>query len=171
MIELYLTDNRDVYPKIQRLLARRTGADVDIARTVNGKPYAVGNPLFFSLSHSGERAVVALSDSPVGVDLEFYRREPRHPHLLARMTERERTELCGDERKFYRNWVVKEAFIKMRGGTLAHDLKKLEYVGGQLYCDGESTGAVNLCELWDGAAVCAVCTVDGQIFTGGIQEL
>ena len=36
----------------------------------NGKPYAEGNPFYFSLSHSGDYAVCAISDSPVGVDIE-----------------------------------------------------------------------------------------------------
>ncbi len=36
----------------------------------NGKPYAEGNPFYFSLSHSGDYAVCAISNSPVGVDIE-----------------------------------------------------------------------------------------------------
>lgn len=35
-----------------------------------GKPYFEGNPFFISLSHSGDYAVCAISDSPVGVDIE-----------------------------------------------------------------------------------------------------
>ena len=36
----------------------------------NGKPYIEGNPFYFSLSHSGNYAVCAISDSPIGVDIE-----------------------------------------------------------------------------------------------------
>ena len=39
----------------------------------NGKPYIEGNPFFFSLAHSGKYVVCAISDSPVGVDIEFDR--------------------------------------------------------------------------------------------------
>lgn len=35
-----------------------------------GKPYLEGAPFHFNLSHSGGYAVCALSDSPVGVDIE-----------------------------------------------------------------------------------------------------
>ena len=35
-----------------------------------GKPYVAGVPFHFSLSHSGDYAVCAISDTPVGVDVE-----------------------------------------------------------------------------------------------------
>lgn len=37
----------------------------------NGKPYVKDNPFYFSLSHSGKYAVCAISNTPVGVDIEF----------------------------------------------------------------------------------------------------
>ena len=36
-----------------------------LARTENGKPYIDGNPLYFSLSHSGKHGVIAVCDKPV----------------------------------------------------------------------------------------------------------
>ncbi len=39
-------------------------------READGKPYLEGAPFFFNLSHSGGYVVCALSDSPVGVDIE-----------------------------------------------------------------------------------------------------
>lgn len=48
---------------------------IDIARyperrTPRGKPYLDGVPFCFNLSHSGDYVVCALSDAPVGVDIE-----------------------------------------------------------------------------------------------------
>ncbi len=37
----------------------------------NGKPYIENNPFYFSLSHSGNLAACVISDSPVGIDIEF----------------------------------------------------------------------------------------------------
>ena len=37
----------------------------------NGKPYFEGNPFYFSLSHSNDYAVCVISDTPVGIDIEF----------------------------------------------------------------------------------------------------
>ncbi len=34
------------------------------------KPFVEDNPFYFSLSHSGEYAVCAISDSPIGIDIE-----------------------------------------------------------------------------------------------------
>ncbi|MBQ6702106.1 MAG: hypothetical protein IJN17_04040 [Clostridia bacterium] len=36
----------------------------------NGKPYVEDEPFYFSLSHSGDYAVCAISDAPIGVDIE-----------------------------------------------------------------------------------------------------
>ncbi len=45
-------------------------ADYTEKRTPNGKPYFDGAPFCFNLSHSGDYAVCALSDTAVGVDIE-----------------------------------------------------------------------------------------------------
>lgn len=39
----------------------------------SGKPYAVGFPVEFSISHSGKFVVCAVSDKPIGVDIELVR--------------------------------------------------------------------------------------------------
>jgi|GEM_PF-1812600 len=48
-----------------------------------GKPYFIGYPVHFNYSHSAEYAVVALSDTPVGVDIEHFERAVS-PRLLER---------------------------------------------------------------------------------------
>lgn len=45
-------------------------ADYEEKRTPTGKPYLDGVPFCFNLSHSGDYAVCALSDTSVGVDIE-----------------------------------------------------------------------------------------------------
>lgn len=42
-----------------------------------GKPYFEGDPIYFSLSHSGKYAVCAISDSPIGVDIEEKKELPK----------------------------------------------------------------------------------------------
>ncbi|MGN0813837.1 MAG: 4'-phosphopantetheinyl transferase family protein [Candidatus Coproplasma sp.] len=140
MIELYWTRNVNVYAKLKVLLARKLGYKPDILRTANGKPYIDGNPLHFSLSHSRDHAVIALCDKPIGVDLEFYDSERNISHVLARFSQKERDEIGDCKPYFYINWMIKEAYIKMTGGTLAHDLKRLEYYGNKLYVDGRESG-------------------------------
>ena len=134
MLEVYLTENEDVYKKLEYYLSRHIPYPFEILKTENEKPYIEGDPLFFSLSHKDDKAVIAISDKPVGADLEVFK-DNLHPSLLSRFSLREQGEICG-EWDFLRNWTAKEAFIKMKGETLAKFLKRLEYFGGNIYLDG-----------------------------------
>lgn len=136
MIEVYYTKNEFVHRKAEILIGRKLGKGFEIKRNENGKPYVSGNPVYFSISHSAGRAMIALSDKPVGIDLEFYR--PRKfEHILKRLSARERKWIDGNFIYFFLGWVSKEAYVKMKGGTLAQYLKRLEYFEYSLYCDGE----------------------------------
>ena len=92
----------------------------------NGKP--VLDFCFFSISHSGDFAVCAVSDFPVGVDIEqigsFNRRER---YMLFTPRESEYVNECNCDRRFYTIWTRKEAYIKAKGGILA-DAAKTELV-------------------------------------------
>lgn len=53
--------------------ARKAGYDFsldDVTFEPNGKPYPKSCKMYFSLSHSGDYSVCAVSDGPVGVDIE-----------------------------------------------------------------------------------------------------
>ncbi|MDE6105163.1 MAG: 4'-phosphopantetheinyl transferase superfamily protein [Clostridia bacterium] len=156
MLEIFWTENKSVYEKLEKLLARRLDGNYEIARTANGKPYIEGNPLFFSLSHSGGSAVIAVSGKPVGVDIEEIK-ERQIASVLSNFTGRERQEIQDSLTAFYKNWTVKEAYIKLNGGTLAHDLKRLEYFGNTLYYDGQKVGCGYGIRLHDKKFLCAVC--------------
>ena len=135
MIKIHFTRKEHLHELTERLLSEELGHSVEIAKTPEGKPYVEGNEIYFSLSHSGKKGVVALNDSPVGVDLEYFG-ERDYPTVLSRYTERERQEIFTAE-DFIRHWTAKEAFIKMHGYTLASAFKHTEYFGGQIYFKGE----------------------------------
>ena len=46
---------------------------IRFARTGDGKPYAVGLDVHFNISHSGSLAACAVSDKPVGIDVQVMR--------------------------------------------------------------------------------------------------
>lgn len=162
MLELYLTESRCVHDKLNLLLERRLGKNFEIKRTENGKPYVEGNELYFSLSHSAGGAIIALCDKPVGIDFESFEKNRSFAHLLTRFTDRERQFTQGRYDLFLMNWVSKEAYIKLIGGTLARDLKRLEYYGSALYCDGQKVNGHTVTQI--PAGVYSVCT-EGQLFT------
>lgn len=154
MFELYRVNAKHVKQKLNLILERKLGNGFEIKYTKNGKPYIEGNPLYFSLSHSGSQAVIAICDSPVGIDCEIFK-ERAFSAVLSRFTQREIEDISGSTEKFIKNWVAKEAYIKLVGGTLAHDLKRLEFYGGTLYFDGEKKEVVF--ENIEGG-ICAYCT-------------
>ncbi len=78
----------------------------------NGKPGFADVPLFFSISHSGDVCAVAVSDRPVGADIERVREQYR-PRLIERsLSAAEKAAFDGD---FTRLWCRKEAVAKMTG--------------------------------------------------------
>ena len=102
----------------------------------NGKPQFSDISIYFSLSHSRDICAVAVSDQPVGVDVEQCR-EKHNNHLIERsLTEDEMRFFDGD---FTRIWSRKEALAKMTGqgimgypndiDTMAYDFyeQRIEY--------------------------------------------
>lgn len=177
MIEIYFTKNKDVYRKAEILIARKLNRAFTILRTKNGKPYIEGDPLYFSITHSNGRALIAICDKPVGVDMELYDTNGRlknYKHVLSRFTEREKKQIDENFECFFLNWVCKEAYIKMNGGTLARDLKRLEYAYDKLYVDGREadcgyavvtgyrTGAYAVCAK--GYSDCELCECPFKLF-------
>ena len=109
-------------------------ASVPLGCAAGGKPELDLShaQLRFNLSHSGERALVALAlGREVGVDLELMRGEIDHLSLARRFfTSREQTAIARSERgsllAFYRCWVAKESYLKARGEGLASPLDAFE---------------------------------------------
>lgn len=154
MIKIYLTENCGLDDKVKNVLSQHISAPINILRTENGKPYIEGDPLYFNISHSGDIAAIAVSDSPVGVDIEKIKGStPKH--LLSRFSQREQGEIAC-EADFFKHWTAREAFIKMKGETLAKTLNRLEFFGGKIYLDGQSQQIKILTEVGDGYVV-AVC--------------
>ncbi len=99
------------------------GKEPQIAFDVGGKPYFENLPLYFSNSHSGTRVAIAVSDRPVGVDIER-KRDVRKGLSERFFTEKEQK--CD----FFEIWTKKEAYGKCKGGlskVLSTDVTELEF--------------------------------------------
>lgn len=109
----------------------------------NGQPYLSDCQLRVSISHCGEALACAVSDSPVGIDIERIRpmdlRICRHTcvpeeleYLLANKQIPELGE-CSDPdilRRFFEIWTAKEAYYK-KCGTGITDLKGINILSLQ----------------------------------------
>lgn len=93
-----------------------------------GKPYFIADPrLHFNLSHSGAYVLLGFAASPLGVDVEqnseladldglighcFTRQEAAYIHTSSR---------TDTQRRFYRYWTIKEAYLKALGVGLSKE--------------------------------------------------
>jgi len=109
----------------RRLLCARFGAEPKASAIENaesGQPVLVGLPGYISLSHSGSWVMCALSDQPVGADIEII--SDRGQGLLEKICsdEEQAYVLCSgqhDPIRFFRIWTAKEACLKRAGKGLS----------------------------------------------------
>ncbi len=107
--------------------------------TLDGKPFLKNiSGVYFSLSHSGKRAVCLISDRQIGVDIEWKHRkqlqkgQERRLEAIAKKCfskdELEEYNEASDVEKveiFLRNWTRKEAYSKAIGKGLSMDFAKI----------------------------------------------
>ena len=96
-----------------------------VSLTERGKPYFSFEPgVHFSLSHSGESAMCALSDVPIGCDAEMTEKcDLRLAERFFSEPERrfiaEQADFRAKKYAFCRIWTLKESFVKMLGVGMA----------------------------------------------------
>ena len=94
----------------------------------HGKPSIVAHPeIYFNLSHCKEAVVCAISDKPVGVDVESHR-EFSESLINYTMNDEEKAEIRKSHNvaaAFIRLWTMKEATSNLIGTGITHDVKSL----------------------------------------------
>lgn len=110
-----------------RSLIHRKGMpfDLPIRRSPKGKPFfPTMQNLHFNITHSRTHIAIALSDTPVGIDLEPIRSYPSMlVHRYFHRDEADYLDTLADERKaeaFTRLWTLKEAYVKYTGTGMAN---------------------------------------------------
>ena len=94
----------------------------------HGKPSIIGHPeIYFNFSHCKEAVACAISDKPVGVDVESIR-EYKDCLVHYTMNEDEIREIESSEHPdvaFIRLWTMKEATLKLLGIGISKDMKSV----------------------------------------------
>jgi 4'-phosphopantetheinyl transferase len=109
-----------------------TPAEIVFSYGSQGKPAVEGNDLQFNLSHSGDRAVYAISAKfPVGIDLEYI-----HPLPATDLVDRffsaneqaifHHLPVSLQQAAFFHAWTQKEAYLKACGTGLSTPLDQIE---------------------------------------------
>ena len=118
---------------LQKVLALYHIHDSHVNLDKNGKPVVEG--LEFNLSHSGDLVICAVSDKPVGCDVEELREAPKG--MAERyFSEREQVfvnSFSGDEynHAFFQIWTMRESYVKMTGEGLRLPFKEYEVVANE----------------------------------------
>ena len=96
-------------------------SDLDLGRLSDGKPVLKNNPdVHFNLSHSGTLAVCAVSDQPVGADVERIQKPDAGVAALCFQTAEQEwiNQSAAPDRAFTRLWTRKESYLKLIGTGL-----------------------------------------------------
>lgn len=129
-------------------------AEVKFGKNEHGKPITDG--MEFNLSHSGDIAVCAVSDKPIGIDIEALR-EIR-PDAAKRFASAEELEYIGnDPRRLFEIWTLKEAYFKCVGTGIGSDIKSVTFTvdGDDIRCS-EPGFTCKFISIADGY-ICSVC--------------
>jgi len=129
---------KERYPDIQiPVVAATEKMDLEKGSAEEGKPYLPDYPqIHFNLSHSGEYTVCAISDIPVGIDIEQCRKMKENiaEHFFTPNEYKHIISIGGpDERRqqFYTYWVLKESFMKATGLGMRLRLNEFEVCLGE----------------------------------------
>ena len=112
----------------------------------------------FNLSHSGDRALVAVSrQGPVGVDIERIKAGRPMERIAARMFSAEETARAATPLGFYRCWTAKEAYAKglglgLRLAFASFSVAAIEDGRGSVAHPGRAPWEVEVIAVGDGYA-------------------
>ena len=97
-------------------LRERLGAEPEdkyFIKNENGL-YDVYAKIHFNITHSGDYVAVALSDEPVGIDIEH--KEDKEFRISNRMfSQEDKDYIAGNQKNFRNVWTIKESFLKCVG--------------------------------------------------------
>lgn len=134
---------------LRSLLAIYTGqppASLQFTISATKKPGLVGWPdLYYNVSHSGEWALVALSQTPIGVDVEKINTDFPFQDIIRHnfsRAEQRCVETAPDPVScFYQCWTRKEALLKATGRGLTDQLPLIPSLDGFHTLDGSLISA------------------------------
>lgn len=108
---------------------------IEIKKGEHGKPYVLNLPAHFNVSHSGKYTILAISDKPIGIDIEITRdfsailakklfNEDELSYIAGNDSSRKKSEM---QRSFYEIWTAKEAYLKYLGSGISGGVNTLSF--------------------------------------------
>lgn len=121
-IDGFLSERRKALSVVAELTAKKLAAEflnlniekIELLRAENGKPYIKGNPAYISISHSGDFVAAAVSEKPIGIDIEIIKEKDLD--FTKKLFCDSDLEFINSESDsltaFYKVWTAKEAYLK-----------------------------------------------------------
>lgn len=125
---VYILSNEiDAYGFLESVLKEKFNIKMpEIKKGPHGKPYFQGTDIHFNISHSGDFKVLAIAETPVGVDIEKVRKADLR--VAKRFCENEYNYITqkDSEHRFFKVWTKKEAYLKYKGTGLRGGLDSFD---------------------------------------------
>ena len=113
----------------------------NLSSTNSGKPYFADSNVFISLTHSKEYVGCAVSDKPVGIDIEQIK--DVKDSVIERVCSKDEisylAKSCKDE--FFTLWTLKEAYIKAASETIK--MSEISFVENGKITDNYTLGQID----------------------------
>ena len=95
----------------------------------HGKPFLTLQPkIHYNITHSGKYVMCIIADQEIGIDVQVHKKV-NYERMLERMVSpAQRIEILegeDPEKEFFRQWVLREAYIKWTGEGLSRDLRTI----------------------------------------------
>lgn len=123
MRKIYLAKNTSSKELLDEVLRLNGVSNYELEYNEYGKPYLVGNPLFFNLSHSGEYTACVISDKEVGIDIQ---KVGMKEHAMRKVCTAEELASIKTAEDFTRIWTIKESYAKANGMGVSFGLKNID---------------------------------------------
>ena len=94
----------------------------EIKKGPHGKPYFPGTAILFNISHSGDLKILAIAETPVGVDIEKVRKADLRVANRFAQTEKDYVLEKDNNYRFFEIWTKKEAYLKCKGTGISGGL-------------------------------------------------
>ncbi len=141
----------NTYALLRRIYSERFSLPApEILRADNGKPYFEGLPCHFSISHSGNMALIGISDSEIGVDIQLHSGSKPHPRLFS--------EQMLAEFGYHDGWVLRESVFKLCGKGRLRDME-FSRANGRIMPPFDNV-ACRLYHIRDGVSIAAASYSD-----------
>lgn len=128
MYKLYIEKNISSQDFLSKILKENYNiGKYELIYNEYGKPFLKDNNLFFNISHDNNLVIIAISDKNIGIDIEYltYNR-----FVLKKIFNEKEQHQVNDkvnkEKEFTKIWVMKEAYVKMKGTGIITDLKDID---------------------------------------------